>query len=71
MEAQLEEKNQELQRVSHACFSMSFSSSPSFVPFPLSAVTQHKGALVSKAPRLTLHVLDRNLCLSGNLNVSH
>lgn len=24
MEAQLEEKNQELQRVSHACFSISF-----------------------------------------------
>lgn len=33
MEAQLEEKNQELQRVSHACFSIFlFSSSPSF-PF--------------------------------------
>lgn len=41
MEAQLEEKNQELQRVSHAC-------SPLFI-LPLShpfCQTSHKGALI-------------------------
>lgn len=69
MEAQLEEKNQELQRVSHACFSVSlshplFSSSPSFMPFLLSDFTQQQRRTNFLNPLFDRAHSDRNLCLS-------
>lgn len=46
MEAQLEEKNQELQRVSHACFSISLSLFFILPLFHAIPFVGHKGALI-------------------------